>query len=92
MSKKIDGKFLKNLIKEVLGEQRLDEKTITFPFDDLDTKPLRVFGNNKKAAQSNFPHLGDDTKTATKVKDLAKLDGETDELALDDCSTAAKKT
>ena len=67
--KKVNSKMLKNLIKEVLAEQRLDEKAITFPFDDLDTKPLKVFGKNKKAAQSAYPHLGDDAKTITKVKD-----------------------
>ena len=89
--KKVNSKMLKNLIKEVLAEQRLDEKAITFPFDDLDTKPLKVFGKNKKAAQSAYPHLGDDAKTITKVKDLAGLDGETDELELRDISTAASK-
>lgn len=86
---KVNGKTLKNLIKEVLEEQRLDEKT-NFPFDDLDNKGWKdVFGAKKSLAQTNFPHLGDDATTQNMIKSLGSEAGDPDDLELADIEAAA---
>mgnify|MGYP003134422426 CR=1 FL=1 len=79
MSKKIDGKFLKNLIKEAMKEGRLDEFKVSLGKTAV-TLPDFRHASKKKIS---YP-----TKTAAQIKSLANADGTPNVLDLDDIAQA----
>lgn len=77
-NKKINSKMLKNLIKEVLEEQRLDEfKKDGYSWNpNTSTKARQALGKNKNPYKGapNFNSLKDLAKTDGTANDLTKVD------------------
>lgn len=82
MSSKLTNEMLKELIREILQEKA----TSNYPFD-ADTEFFNPFGktkNYKKYTNARTDLGGTDNAAKAKIKALAKLDGDTDELEVDD--------